>query len=389
MNPTDSPSVMTGRQRMLAAYRGQPVDTVPVAPEFWYYVPAKLMGVDMIKFQREVPHWEALLKTFRHYGTEGWGGVGAGAPCPDVRWDSTWTDLGGGQFESRSTVHTPFGDLAQSSRFDRFEPAWAMERPIKDFVRDWPAYRACTLGDVSATDWSGANKALAAVGEEYLLEVWIGGPFFDYIACGREGGLQQGIFDLLEHEAFFAELHEVYIDYMRRMTRAAIANTTAPSFCIGCCWSCVSLIGPHLWRRWDLPVIKAVAEEVHAAGRLLHVHFHGACKVVLEDFATCGADCICPFERPPGGDIRDLREVRKLLGDRVTMNGNVHTVETLIRGTPATVRREVEEIFEQWGPDQRRLILGTGDQVGYETPEENIAAMVETGRRLGAWTGGR
>jgi uroporphyrinogen-III decarboxylase len=104
---------------------------------------------------------------------------------------------------------------------------------------------------------------------------------------------------------------------------------------------------------------------------------------VLADLAESGADCICPFERPPGGDIGDLTEVRDALADRVTMNGNVHTVETLIRGTPADVRREVEDIFESWRPDLRRLILGTGDQVGRETPDENIAAMIEAGRDLG------
>jgi len=106
---------------------------------------------------------------------------------------------------------------------------------------------------------------------------------------------------------------------------------------------------------------------------------------VLADLADCDADCICPFERPPGGDITDLAEVRRILGDRVTVNGNVHTVETLIRGAVDDVRREVDEIFAQWGPDLRRLILGTGDQVGGETPEENIRVLIETARSLGKW----
>jgi uroporphyrinogen-III decarboxylase len=232
-------------------------------------------------------------------------------------------------------------------------------------------------------NWNPVNHALAKVGDDYLLEPWLGVPFFDYIATPREGGLQQGIFDLLENEEFFIPLHEEYIEWMCRIARAAAANTTAESFCIGCAWSCVSLIGPDLWRRWDKPVISAVARELHAAGKLLHIHFHGKSHIVLEDLANCGADCICPFDRAPGGDIHDLSEVRRILNGKVTMNGNVHTVETLIRGTPADVTREVEEIFQQWGPDKRRLILGTGDQVGRETPDENIAAMISAGRRLG------
>lgn len=377
---------MTPKQRMLAAYRGQLPDTVPVAPEFWYYLPARLLGLDMVTFEREVPLWEALLKTFRHYGTEGWGAVFAVPPAPDVTSSECWTDLGNGRFEARRTLRTPHGELTSCQAYDRHEPSWAVERPIKEFARDWPAYRAASLGCIEYTDWQPVNCALATVGDAYLLEPWLGVPFFDYVATPREGGFEQGIFDLLEHEAFFTALHEEYLDYMRRLARAAAARTTAEAFCIGCSWSCVSLIGPELWRRWDKPVIRAVADELHAAGKLLHIHFHGKSRAVWTDLAECGADCICPFERPPGGDVTDLRELRNILGGRVTVNGNVHTVNTLIRGTPADVEREVGEIFAQWGSDKRRLILGTGDQVGVETPEENIAALIAAGRRLGACT---
>ena len=50
---------MTPKARMLAAYRGQPVDRPPVAPEFWYYYPAKVLGVDMLEFSK-VPFHIAL-----------------------------------------------------------------------------------------------------------------------------------------------------------------------------------------------------------------------------------------------------------------------------------------------------------------------------------------
>ena len=134
-----------------------------------------------------------------------------------------------------------------------------------------------------------------------------------------------------------------------------------------------------MWRRWDKPVIQAVAEEVHRHGRLLHIHFHGKCMETVADFAEIGVDCVCPFERPPGGDVvglDGLRQVAQLLGGRTTMNGNVHTVETLIRGKPADARREVREILEAF-PDNPRVIVGTGDQVGRETPERTLYAMIQ------------
>lgn len=375
---------MTPKERMLAAYRGLMPDATPVAPEFWTYIPARLLELDMVEFERQVPLWEALHRTFRHYGTEGWGAVFASAPAPDTSEKRQWIDKGNGRFESRRELRTPHGTLSSSRHFDRNEPSWAGERPVKDFHRDWAAYRSATMeGIPEEADWTSVNDALHTVGDDYLLEVSVGTPFFDYIATPRDGGLQQGVFDLIEHESFFEQLHEEYLEWIRRMCRTAAKKSCADSFFIGCSWSCVSLIGPELWRRWDKPVIQAAADELHAAGKLLHVHFHGKCRAVLEDLAECGADCICPFERPPGGDVTDITEVRTALKGRAAFNGNVHTVETLLRGTPEDVELQVAEILRQWGPDRRRLVIGTGDQVCGETPDENIRAMIETGRKLG------
>src|SRR3972149_2949325 len=63
----------TPKQRMLNAYRGIPSDRAAVAPEFWYYYPAKLLGVDMIEFARNVPFHLDLKTTFEKFGCEGWG----------------------------------------------------------------------------------------------------------------------------------------------------------------------------------------------------------------------------------------------------------------------------------------------------------------------------
>ncbi|GAI92219.1 unnamed protein product, partial [marine sediment metagenome] len=68
----------------------------------------------------------------------------------------------------------------------------------------------------------------------------------------------------------------------------------------------------------------------------------------------------------------------------VTFSGNVHTVETLIRGTSVDVEKEIREILEVW-ESQPRLILGTGDQVGKETSEDNIYTMVETAKKFGKY----
>jgi len=370
---------LTPKQRMLNAYRGAWSDRAAVAPEFWYYYPAKLLGVDMIEFQRRVPFHLALKTTFEEFDCEGWGAAFAAiandraAPRTQERWVSQ------DRLEVCRTLSTPHGELTSRTLYDRREPSWELERPIKDPSRDLEAFLDAALPDLAGLDARPMVRQWEEVGESYLLEAWLGVPFFDFYGTSRQGGLEAAILDFLEHPEVFEPLQQRYISHMVELTGRLVEQTPFESFVIGCAWSCNSLISPAMWRRWDKPVIAAVANEVHRRGRLLHVHFHGRCMETVADFAEIGIDCVCPFERPPGGDVaglEGLRAVERALRGRTTMNGNVHTVETLIRGRPQDVRREVREVLEAFRGNPR-VIVGTGDQVGRETPEENLLAMIE------------
>ncbi len=374
---------MTARQRMLAAYSGEESDHVPVAPEFWYYLPARLLGISMIEFELELPHWQALQQTFRHYGCEGWGIAVPTVPLlpgwKEAR-EQKWLPEGG--LEETTIIQTGRLELRSRKVFHPSEPSWMVERFIKDFARDWPLYEEMALIPPEELEWQPVDQALEAVGEDYLLEVYLGDAFIDFAGGQRQGGLEQVILDLADRPAELKALHERYIDYMRRKTLAAFRHTRARVVFVGSIWSSLSLLSPALWRAWDRPVLEAVVQAAHACGGLVHHHFHGRCRKVIPDLASLGLDCICPFERPPGGDVTDLAETARLLAGRTAFNGNIHTVQTLIRGGPGDVRREVLEVLEAFS-GSRRVIVGTGDQVGRETPDENIYAMIETAREYG------
>jgi hypothetical protein len=378
-----SSSTCTPRERMLAAYEGRPGDVIPVAPEFWYYVPARLLGMPMYQFEQDVPHWQALQHTFRHYECEGWGIVAPALP-PDygAKHTSRTVRLDESRFEVVNTLAAHGRSLTSRTVMDAHEPSWLTERYIKDFDADWPVYAAATLVPPDELDWRPVQAALDAVGEDYLLEVYAGFPFIDYAGTQREGGLEQVIVDLIEREDELRVLQQRHIQHVTGVIRAAFSHTTVRSIFIASSWSSMSLLSPTLWRKWEKPLLVAAIQAAHECGGLIHHHFHGKCMAILPELAALGLDCICPFERPPGGDVTDLRRVRQALGERTTFNGNVQTVDTLIRGTPVDVRREVQEIMRAY-EGSARLIVGTGDQVGGETPEDNIHAMIDTARQLG------
>ena len=368
-------TLMTPRARMLAAYEGRAADMTPVAPEFWYYIPARLLGIPMYTLELEIPHWQALQETFRHYQCEGWGIVAPVIP-QQTQSEQKWLE------NDRLEESTFIGPLCSRRILDRLEPSWITERYIKDFDRDWLVYADYFFVPPDELDWTVVQQALDAVGEDYLLEVYLGDPFVDFAGGMREGGLERVIQDFADWPSKMRILHERYIEYMVVKTRAAFRHTTARSVFIASIWSSLSLLSPAFWRKWDKPVLEAVIQAAHECGGLVHHHFHGRCMKVLPELVALGLDCICPFERPPGGDVTDLREVATLLGNHTTFNGNVHTVTTLLHGTPADVRREVLDILEAY-EGSHRLIVGTGDQVGYETPAGNIIAMIETARQYG------
>ena len=192
-------------------------------------------------------------------------------------------------------------------------------------------------------------------------------------------GFENAIYYFLdEDEGVLNEMRDRYTSYMKRLVSEATAKTEYESYFIGCSSSCNALLGPTLWRKWDKPYYEEITSFIHSKGRLVHNHNHGKIMDTIPDLVKIGFDCVCPFERPPG-DIEGedgIRKARELLEEKVTFNGNVHTVRALIEGTPEDVRQQVRQIKNAY-KGSNRLIVGTGDQVGAETPEENIWAMID------------
>ena len=331
----------------------------------------------MIEFQREVPFWLALKTTFNKFGTEGWGAAFPDIRNPEVDASQTFKKIDNSHFRETTITRFQGKEYCTTQVFCVDDPSWMEEYPVKD-GHNVAYWINMALSPSIVYDFDKINLAHQAVGEDYLLEFWTGVPFFDFLASSM--GFEKTLFYFMaEEEATLLAYRQRYTEFQLELVRQAAAHTPFEAFTIGCSYSCSSLIGPHMWRQWDKPYIQAMAEELHRHGKRLHIHFHGNSLKTASDFAEMGIDCVCPFERPPGGDIRGLdglRQVREKLADQVTMNGNVHTVETLIRGLPEDVRREVREIKEAFA-GSARVIIGTGDQVGKETPEENIYAMIE------------
>ena len=149
----------TGKQRMLNAYRGKFSDRIPIAPELWYYYPAKVLGVNMIEFERNVSFHMALKTVFEKFNCEGWGIVFGEHESEDVEQKTSEKWLNDKELLSKCDIITPKGKLTSSTVFSTDEPSWVVERPIKDIKRDLPAYEQLTIaGNPEKINFQKINK---------------------------------------------------------------------------------------------------------------------------------------------------------------------------------------------------------------------------------------
>jgi uroporphyrinogen decarboxylase len=86
------------------------------------------------------------------------------------------------------------------------------------------------------------------------------------------------------------------------------------------------------------------------------------------------------------GTQLNITVVKRRVGDRICLMGNVNPLEIAVRGTPEEVKDETLEVLE--GSGGEGIILSVGGGVSPGMPRENILAMLEAlkefnGRRAG------
>jgi uroporphyrinogen decarboxylase len=75
------------------------------------------------------------------------------------------------------------------------------------------------------------------------------------------------------------------------------------------------------------------------------------------------------------GKQKDIREVKRRVGDRMCLMGNVNPLEIGVRGTPEEVREATLDVLE--GAEGEGIILSVGGGTSPGMPRQNVVAMLE------------
>jgi hypothetical protein len=278
--------------------------------------------------------------------------------------DSTWEDKYGRVFK--------YSALTQDITCVRDPAAEARRLTLDDFRRE---------PDVPARDprsWA----VLEAVVREFKGTKFICGPSGGIVGLALPGGLEKASLALIENpeliEAATARLRReqdladsifVHPDSDAVLLAHDFGHKTGP------------FIGPEMFRKYFLEANKArVLRLRQDFGKKVILHSCGNVGSYLDFFVEMGIDAYQSIQRSAGMDICRLKRSH---GQRFALWGGV-SLENLIAGTPADVRRDVRRAMacaKQGG----RFILGTSHSIAVGSRYDNVMAMIDEYHRLAGY----
>lgn len=381
--------MMTPRQRLQTVLSGRIPDCVPVAPDFSNMIPARLTGKPFwdLYLYNDPPIWEAYIDCARHFNIDALmdGYFWYSPPDPDAKpddgppWETWIVHRDAGRIVTQSCQNEN-GRRTWASRVNVYyradPPTWGVP-PEKIGIPAIPT-RWEPIEGVKPVDHgpAGLARAKSLMGDQGLVGV--------FVTSTAILGSEEAIFNYYDHPELHEQWAREHLEAAEKKFRLVMAQEVKPDFiCVGGSGTLVFQT-VDIFRQLALPAVKRVIELATAAGLPTHVHSCGPEKALVKIMAEeTSLTVIDPLEIPPMGDC-DLAELKRLYGHRLTLKGNLHTTEVMLRGSVDDVVRTSRKAIDDAAAGGR-FILSTGDQCGRDTPDANLHAMVETARTYGRY----
>lgn len=334
---------MTVHERLEAFWRGEKPDRIPYTA-YGFFFDDKL---DDPAFRRLTDNGLGLLRGFS----------AAAVQHRDVEYKEVTEERDGLQIR-RQRMCTPVGDIEQTFRggwHERYYLETAEDYRIMAWV--WrnttvtPRYDAMNDAIVGLQPW---DFAVSHVGRTPLQTILV-----DYV------GLENFGVHLYEFADELRELYDALLGAFRRTVEIACGGPCTYLMCLENFTA--ETLGPRRYEEFLLPVYRECFADVHAAGKVVGVHYDGQTRVIQDLFRDSPVDLIESLTPPPEGD-QTMAEARAAWPDKLFW-ANVNV------GMYARPREElkayVEGMIRDAAPDGRRLALELSEDI----PENWAASM--------------
>ena len=366
-------------------------DHVPVSPDISVMVPAKMTGrpfYDLFLDGREHHGWtsatysEAYVEAVKHFGMDGWyiyGGLKEIRPEGAPAFVDSVIEKPNGKLVQR-LCKTPLGELTESEMYFVDLPSWRDEKPIKDLKKDFERYKLW-MGE-GGWKWEKEFNDRHRIGDHGVYVAMV--PVFqDWWFHIRQGGFQQCTMDYFEDDQVIGAIYEYWMEWALASVRAMVA-AKPDEIMLGGSSASLNVSSPDLFRRFELPFIKAASKICKDAGVISHLHICGKSWQLVQMVAEeTDVDVMEPMEEPPGGNV-DLAEAKRRVGGKLCLKGNINTFDFMMNATPEQVAEKCKGLIDSAAADGG-FVLSTGDQCGRDTPHANIFKMVEIAKTYGKY----
>jgi hypothetical protein len=370
--------------------RGEIPDRVPVMPGYGPWHASRVYGFDLFDLEEgKASHGKLMADVTRKYNCEVWYWAGYGDGLAEVwnnaeaRYETEKEVVDDDTYRTHIKMITPRGTLTNTWRYHRINPCTPVDGYIKDPARDWPIYKYA-LG----TEWKwGDRTCLLDIPKEDLdLGITAFGLCLpvDFWKDLR-WDTSTAVLEFLDGNAVMEEAMEWHRERSMQALRARMVVDPPPDMIhLQGSSSSLSVISPGIYRRYNLAFVQEACAIAHEKNVPVQIHHCGKSDKLVEILGEeTEIDVIHPLESPPGGNI-DLAQVKKRFGKRITLMGNLNTYQLMLFGTPAQVKEAARQCIED-AAEGGRFILANGDQLGRDTPEENVMAMVEAAHEYGKY----
>jgi uroporphyrinogen decarboxylase len=337
---------VNGRERVLAALRGERPDRVPVMLHN-FLMAARENGVPMSVFRRNGRAVaESFIRAVETYGYDGIvvdidtatlaGAVGVPVDYPDDLPARCRGPLLRTLAEARK--------LAPADISGHFSVQAALEAVaiLKDYFKNEIAVR----GNCDQAPFSLAGLVRS-------LDAWL----LDLI-----DGDQELIGRVLD---FAAGATTQFLRLMAAAGADILSNGDSPAG--------PDLVSPAMYAEFAEPYEKRLVDEAHALGKRYALHICGDTTRILERMLKTGADALELDYKT------DARTARDALKGRAVFIGNIDPSGVLALGTPKLVEAKVRALLEVFA-DVPGFILNAGCAIPAETPAANLLAMISAAR---------
>ncbi len=386
---------MTGRERLLAAFRGEMPDRVPFSPNLyhWFYfhlakgtLPEELaharhpfealrfLGADILA------RWDTQPATREVYSGGCYSVEYAGASEFDVPVITAFNKYPPRKNEIRQRFVTPYGVLIRT---------WTLtEETGADFVsahwwKDWTEYNAVRFMLESkhyVFDAAEFHRWVERVGEDGIVMVhltqsplktfhWLAGPENASLFLADHPAEMKCLARLHEQKAL--ALLESIVDLAGAEVFISLDNLDSLFY------------SPSLYREYCHPFFAQAAEIIHGRSKIFLVHACGRNRALLPLAGLSGIDCLEGLTPPPLGDV-ELAQARQLAGnENFTVNGGMDAARLQIGpGAETRLHDYTRQLFERMG-DKRHFILACSCATPVTAPWQNLVYFRDAAREYG------